>query len=33
MLFGKEDATEEEINTALKKAEAYEFVNNLTDKL
>jgi ATP-binding cassette subfamily B (MDR/TAP) protein 1 len=33
MLFGKEDATEEEINEALKKAEAYDFVYNLTDKL
>jgi ATP-binding cassette subfamily B (MDR/TAP) protein 1 len=33
MLFGKEDATEEEINDALKKADAYEFVYNLKDKL
>jgi ATP-binding cassette subfamily B (MDR/TAP) protein 1 len=31
--FGKEDATEEEINEALKKAEAYEFVQTLENKL
>ena len=33
LLFGKEDATDEEIDWALKQAEAYDFVNNLKDKL
>lgn len=33
LLFGKEDATQEEIDSALRKAEAYEFVNSLKDKL
>ena len=33
LLFGKEDATELEIDEALKEAEAYDFVNQLKDKL
>ena len=33
LLFGKEGATQEEIDSALKKAEAYEFVYSLKDKL
>lgn len=33
LLFGKEDATEEEIKEALKKAEAYDFIQQLEDKL
>ena len=33
LLFGKEDATDEEIEEALRKAEADDFVNNLNDKL
>jgi ATP-binding cassette subfamily B (MDR/TAP) protein 1 len=33
LLFGKEDATQEEIDTALKKAEAYDFVYGLKDNL
>lgn len=33
LLFGKEEATQEEIDSALKKAEAYEFVYSLKDKL
>ena len=33
LLFGKEDATDEEINEALKKAEAYDFVQTLENKL
>jgi ABC-type multidrug transport system fused ATPase/permease subunit len=32
-LFGKENATEEEIKEALKKAEAYDFIQQLEDKL
>ena len=31
--FGKEDATDEEINEALRKAEAYDFVQTLENKL
>ena len=33
LLFGKENATDEEIDEALKKAEAYKFVYELEDKL
>ena len=33
LLFGKENATDEEIEEALRKAEADDFVNNLNDKL
>lgn len=33
LLFGKEDATDAEINEALKKAEANRFVDKLKDKL
>lgn len=33
LLFGKEDATDEEITEALKKAEALDFINKLKDKL
>lgn len=33
MLFAKPDATDEEINTALKQANAYDFIMNLEDKL
>ena len=33
LLFGKEDATDEEINEALKKANAYDFVHKLEKKL
>jgi ATP-binding cassette subfamily B (MDR/TAP) protein 1 len=33
MLFAKEDATEEQIWAALKKANAFDFVQNLPDKL
>lgn len=33
MLFAKDDATDEEINEALKNACAYEFVNNFQDGL
>ena len=33
LLFGKEDATDEEIKQALKNAEAYDFVMDLEDKL
>lgn len=33
LMFGKEDATEEEINMALKKAEAYDFIQELEKKL
>lgn len=33
LLFGKEDATQEEIDSALRKAEAYDFVYSLKDKL
>lgn len=33
LLFGKEDATDEEIGEALRKAEADDFVSNLSDKL
>lgn len=33
LLFGKEDASEEEILEALRKAEALEFVDKLKDKL
>lgn len=32
-MFGKEDATDAEINEALKKAEANRFVDKLKDKL
>lgn len=33
LLFGKEDATEQDINAALKMAEAYDFVQSLEEKL
>jgi len=33
LLFGKEDATDAEIEQALKKAEAYDFVQALKEKL
>ena len=33
LLFGKEDATEDEIKQALKNAEAYDFIMDLEDKL
>ena len=33
LLFGKENATDEEIDDALKKAEAHRFVGKLKDKL
>lgn len=33
LLFGKEEATEEEITNALKMAEAYDFIQQLKDKL
>lgn len=33
LLFGKEDATDAEIEEALEKAEAVRFINNLPDKL
>jgi len=33
LLFGKEEATEEELYSALHKANAFEFVNNLQNKL
>lgn len=33
LLFGKEDATEAEINEALRRAEANQFVDKLKDKL
>ena len=33
MLFGKEDATESEINEALRKAEAYDFIQESDQKL
>ena len=33
LLFGKEEASQEEIDEALKKAEAYDFVYGLKDKL
>ena len=33
LLFGKEDATQEEIDSALRKAEAYDFVYSLKDNL
>ena len=32
-MFGKEDATDKEIEEALLKAEAFDFVNKLKDKL
>ena len=33
LLFGCEEATDEDIDKALKMAEAYDFVNELEDKL
>jgi ATP-binding cassette, subfamily B (MDR/TAP), member 1 len=33
LLFGKEDASEKELDDALKSAEAYDFVNRLPDRL
>jgi ATP-binding cassette, subfamily B (MDR/TAP), member 1 len=33
LLLGKEDATQEEIDAALRKAEAYDFVYDLKEKL
>jgi ATP-binding cassette subfamily B (MDR/TAP) protein 1 len=33
LLFGKENATSEEIEIALRKAEAHDFVDNLKDKI
>ena len=33
MLLAQSDASEEQLETALKKAEAFDFVSNLSDKM